>query len=122
MTPFHLSIINHNDSPIYELTHLLLDDTLPFFINSSLDLIPYSNDNYLHKIDSINSLILYCYVTQSNIKLILVLNREINCKQFFQEIHDLYIKQLFNPFYSLNDALSSPLFDLGVRICVKKYL
>ena len=44
------------------------------------------------------------------------------CKTFYQEVHELYIKTIMNPFYSPDDKITSPAFDLKVRALARKYL
>lgn len=114
-----------------------IKEMLPFISNSSLDLIEdsqwASNQFYLGKIDSFYGLMVNAFVTQGNIKFILCYdlpgsNSGIQkyddnlIKQFFVESNDLYVKCLLNPFYSVNDAILSPEFDLKVKLLARKYL
>lgn len=43
-------------------------------------------------------------------------------RQFFFDVYDLYVKTLLSPFYTLNQTITSPIFDQKVRALAKKYL
>ncbi|CCD25171.1 TRAPP subunit TRS20 NDAI_0E03540 [Naumovozyma dairenensis CBS 421] len=43
-------------------------------------------------------------------------------RSFYQEVHELYIKALMNPFYNLNDPINDSSFDMRVRRLAKKYI
>ncbi|VVT56306.1 uncharacterized protein SAPINGB_P004950 [Magnusiomyces paraingens] len=43
-------------------------------------------------------------------------------RQFFFDAYELYVKTLLSPFYSLNQPISSPIFDQKIRALAKKYL
>ena len=44
------------------------------------------------------------------------------CKNFYQEVHELYVKTLLNPFYRLGQPINSPEFNIRVHSIAKKYL
>ena len=46
---------------------------------------------------------------------------EDGIKNFFQEVHELYVKVLMNPFYDPKDPISSALFDARVKVLGRKY-
>lgn len=112
-------------------------EILPFISNSSLDLIEdlqwSTNQFYLGKVDTFYGLFVNAFVTQGNIKFVLCydMNNQVNTsllkyddnsiKQFFIEANELYIKCLINPFYSVNDAITSPDFDLRLKLIARKY-
>ncbi|CAK9438784.1 uncharacterized protein LODBEIA_P30080 [Lodderomyces beijingensis] len=104
-------------------------ELLPFIASSSLDVIEDQQWSTqllnLGKIDQFYGISISAYITQGNIKFILCYdsNKEENSiRQFFQDINDLYVKALMNPFYNVNDAMVSPDFDLKVKLIAKKYL
>ncbi|KAK6457562.1 transport protein particle 20 kDa subunit [Scheffersomyces xylosifermentans] len=117
-----------------------IKEILPFVTNSSLDLIEdfqWTTSSFnLGKIDSFYGLLVYGFITQGNIKFILCFEgsnnnnngssaqkyNENSIKQFFVDVNDLYVKCLLNPFYAVNDAITSPDFDLKVKLLAKKYL
>lgn len=43
-------------------------------------------------------------------------------KSFFGELHELYLKTLLNPFYTVDDIITNPIFDTRVKAAAKKYL
>ncbi|EER31645.1 conserved hypothetical protein [Candida tropicalis MYA-3404] len=147
---YYFTIIGTKDNPLYELefssfksTNITSSDNqipgksqftpstkelLPFIANSSLDLIEdqtYSNSILnLGKIDQFYGLSINAYILQSQVKFILCYNckEETSIKQFFQEVNELYVKYLMNPFYNVNDAIISPDFDLKIKQLARKYL
>ncbi|KAL6453899.1 TRS20 Trafficking protein particle complex subunit 20 [Candida maltosa Xu316] len=149
---YYFTIIGTKDNPLYELefssfknTSVSSADTtvnipgksqfpqstkelLPFIANSSLDLIDdqtYNNSILnLGKIDQFYGLSINAYILQSQVKFLLCYNckEETSIKQFFQEVNELYVKCLMNPFYNVNDAIISPDFDLKIKQLARKYL
>ncbi|KAI5966144.1 TRS20 [Candida pseudojiufengensis] len=105
-------------------------EILPFIANASLDLIEdqmWSTQLLnLGKIDQFYGIYINAYLTQGNIKFILCHNNsnkdENSIKSFFQDINELYVKILMNPFYNLNDSITLPDFDLKVKLLAKKFL
>lgn len=119
-------------------------EILPFISNSSIDLIEdiqWSTKEFsLGKIDSFYGLLINAFITQGNIKFLLCYdlnsgnsnssggsnlqskNEDNSIKQFFMEVNELYVKCLLNPFYSVNDAIISPDFDLKLKMLARKYL
>ncbi|CCF59318.1 hypothetical protein KAFR_0G02860 [Kazachstania africana CBS 2517] len=86
---------------------------------------------YLGKIDHFYGLAITAYITYSGMKFVMIhgtstnTNEAIddnNCRIFYQEVHELYIKTLMNPFYNASEPITSPIFDLRVRQLAKKYL
>jgi hypothetical protein len=53
-----------------------------------------------------------CFVTPGYVKFMLLHNgkSEGSIKTFFEEVHELYIKILMNPFYEPNTPIESPVF------------
>lgn len=47
---------------------------------------------------------------------------DTKCKKFYQEVHELYVKTLLNPFYKLGQAISSPEFNARVHLIANKHL
>lgn len=111
-------------------------ELLPFISNSSLDLIEdaqwLGNAYHLGRIDSFYGLLVNAFITQGNIKFALCRDsaststttskyEDNSIRQFFTEVNELYVKCLLNPFYSVNDAITSPDFDLRVKSIARKY-
>lgn len=151
MSSYYFSIIGTNDNPLYELEFSSfklnqaipgkstfsnnIKELLPFITHSSLDLIEdnqwVDNQFNLGKIDSFYGLLVNAFVTQGNIKFIICYESSNNSngkydensiKQFFMEVNELYVKCLMNPFYSVNSPITSPEFDLKIKLLAKKYL
>lgn len=117
-----------------------LKEILPFITNSSLDIIEdvqwTTNQFNLGKIDSFYGLQINAFITQGNIKLVLchdlttgsggsgllAKSDENSIRQFFMEANEIYVKCLLNPFYSVNDAIISPEFDVKMKMLARKYL
>lgn len=89
--------------------------------------------------DSFYGLQVNAFITQGSIKFVLCFDNngsgnllsnssginkydDNSIRQFFVEANDLYVKCLMNPFYSVNDAITSPDFDLKVKMLARKYL
>ena len=43
-------------------------------------------------------------------------------RQFFTDVHEVYVKTLMNPFYEVDMRITSVVFDAKVRAAAKKYL
>ncbi|CEP60601.1 TRAPP subunit TRS20 LALA0_S01e14708g [Lachancea lanzarotensis] len=93
-----------------------------------------SNSNcYLGKIDHFYGLAITGYLSYGNMKFVMVHSGnanngspvvvdDVSVKSFYQEVHELYVKTLMNPFYTLNEPITSPVFDGRVRALAKKLL
>jgi len=67
------------------------------------------------------------FVTAGQVKIMLlhdnaITNNEGGIKNFFGEIHELYVKSLLNPFYIPGKPIKSTNFRAKVRSLAKKYL
>ncbi|EEB08320.1 TRAPP complex subunit Trs20 [Schizosaccharomyces japonicus yFS275] len=133
----YLAIIGTKDNPVYELEIIPIkemnEDILKshlhqFVAHASLDLIEQgqwtSNSLYLRSIDQFHDTMISAFLTPSNIKFILLhkTKNDDGIKLFFQELHELYIKMLMNPFYEPNQPIHSQAFDLRVRTLAKRQL
>ncbi|GEQ69408.1 hypothetical protein JCM33374_g3080 [Metschnikowia sp. JCM 33374] len=122
-----------------------MKELLPFISNASLDIVEDTqwqiNGFNLGKVDSFYGVSVNAFITQGNIKLVLCTDSsgpstnsesilssvgskqdESAIRHFFSETYDLYVKALLNPFYSVNDPIVSPDFDLRVKSMARKYL
>ncbi|EDO14344.1 hypothetical protein Kpol_182p2 [Vanderwaltozyma polyspora DSM 70294] len=86
---------------------------------------------YFGKVDHFYGLIITAYVTYSGMKFVMVHGSSTattaqvddnSVKLFYQEVHELYIKTLMNPFYTPGTPISSSAFDSRVRTLARKYL
>lgn len=108
-----------------------------------------SNSLYLSKVDTFYGLVVNAFVTQGNIKFLICYDNgsgsvlesgstslssssaatsssskhdDAAIRQFFIDLQDLYVKCSLSPFYNVNDAITSPDFDLKVKLLAKKHL
>eukprot|EP00934_Nitzschia_sp_Nitz4_P003436 Nitzschia sp. Nitz4//scaffold2_size372955//158279//158885//NITZ4_000412-RA/size372955-snap-gene-0.78-mRNA-1//-1//CDS//3329546745//3426//frame0 len=69
---------------------------------------------------------LYGYVTSTQVKFILILEDEARpmedeVQSLFQQIHNLYVAHLMNPFKALETSAMSPGFDQGVHYYITAF-
>lgn len=67
--------------------------------------------------DKYNDLYISAYITPGNVRFLLLheAKNEDAVRQFFVEVHELYVKVLLNPFYELNQRIRSSAFDQRVK-------
>lgn len=100
----------------------------PFILHAAIDIVEdvqwRTNTLYLKVVDNFYGYLISAFITPGNIKFLLLheSKNEESIKQFFNDLNDLYVKTLLNPFYKVNDPITSPLFDLKVKGFAKKYL
>lgn len=125
-------IVGTLDNPIYEAEFIKKSEDLrhlhQFIIHSSLDIVDElvwgTDKNYLKVVDRFNEWNVSCFVTPSGSKFML-LHDQLNTdgiKHFFQEVYEIYVKVVLNPFYALNDKIASGGFDQRVRGSARKWL
>ncbi len=120
------------NEPIYEADIGSSTDDLSylhqFILHSSLDILQSAmwtnNQTYLKVIDKFNALQVSAYVTVGGTTFLLLHNGKGDeiLKNFFMEIHDIYVKYIMNPFSIYDSPVVSPQFDIQVRQIAKKYL
>jgi len=127
-------IVSRDDSPIYESevgTAPKKDEAAhlhQFILHASLDIVQdvvwNTNNMFLKLVDKFNDLLVSVYVTAGHTRLMLLHDsrNEDGIKNFFQEVHELYIKMLLNPLYLPGSRITSPFFDTRVRALARKYL
>jgi hypothetical protein len=64
------------------------------------------------------------FLTAGNIKFVLLHGGrgEESIKNFFYEVHELYVKLSMNPFYQYDTPITSKEFDKRVRAVARRYL
>lgn len=77
---------------------------------------------YLKQVDKFDSLSVHCLILPSNAKLLLLHENESEdkIKNFFNEIYELFVKAILNPFYDPKQKLDIDQFDFRVRSHVKR--
>ena len=78
---------------------------------------------YMRTVDKFNSqLHISCLMTASGTKFILLHEKsyEDQIKQFFNEMYELFVKALMNPFFDPEKAIEIPQFDDSVALISKR--
>ena len=92
-----------------------------FILHSSLDIVDEllwkSTSTQLKVIESHKDHMVSAYITPGGVRFLMLheSRNEDSLKQFFVDVHELYIKMLMNPFYDLNSPITSHTFDARVR-------
>ena len=126
-------IVSKDDFPVFELPipslskkkdHVMLYD---FILHSSLDSVEQfqwtTQNMYLKTIDRFHDLQVTCLLTPSNSKFLLLHDgkSEDAIKAFFNEVYDLFVKVVMNPFYETNSKITINSFEERVRHSSKKH-
>ncbi|KAJ3348618.1 Trafficking protein particle complex subunit 2 [Allomyces javanicus] len=130
---YYFAIVGTRDSPIYEaaIGNPLKDDGKhlhQFVLHAALDFVDdimWTTPNmYLRVVDKFNDWFVSAFVSAGNIRFMLLHDskNEDGIRNFFTDVHELYIKSLMNPFYEVNDPIDNPAFDLKVRTIARRYL
>ena len=126
-------MVAHGDTPIYEAEFLNTqrrEDTShlnQFIIHAALDMVDdavWGTQSMLFKnVDKFNDYLISAFVTAGQVKLMLLhdVRNEDGIRNFFHDVHELYVKVLMNPFYEPNKPISSTLFDSRVKLLGRKY-
>ena len=127
-----LAIVGKNDFPLYKLVLGVHGDSKSsnldeFVIHSSLDFVESkmnkTNSMYLKEVDSNLNDSIYWFLTASNAKFLLMIDSKYGDsarEQFFNDLYELYVKTIMNPFYEPNTKINFPTFDSKVKELSKK--
>lgn len=139
---YYLAIVGTEDNPIYTQEFGTfrqggdgssrfspeMKELAPFILHAAIDMVEQTasktNQLYLRTVDNFYSHLVSAFITAGDIKIMLLheTRNEESIRQFFQEVHDLYVKTLLSPFYFVNQPISSPVFDQRIKSLAKKYL
>ncbi|KAL1935772.1 hypothetical protein VTP01DRAFT_4912 [Rhizomucor pusillus] len=140
---YYFVIVGATDNPIYETdiipssrSSAFLDNSRrddhkhlsQFIAHAALDVVEDVQWNtqamYLKSVDRFNEQYVSAFVTANNVKFLLLHDQksEDSIKNFFNEVYELYIKILMNPFYEKNSAITNPQFDNRVKVCARRFL
>ncbi|KAJ1492491.1 hypothetical protein T484DRAFT_1930985 [Baffinella frigidus] len=134
MTSSTFAIIGKNDNPLYELVwsqkkeEPSVHQQNQFFLHAALDIVDeeiWKNASlYLKTVDKFNDRSISAYVTPTHAKMLLLHDgkSEDSVRSFFNEVHELYLKTILNPFQDQNGPITSSAFDLKVKAVARKYL
>ena len=78
---------------------------------------------HLKGVDKFNDYFISAFVTAGQIRCMLLhdVRNEDGIRNFFHDVHELYVKVLMNPFHVFNTPINSPLFDARVKVLGRKY-
>ena len=123
-------IVGHDDNPIYECRFVGEKESSymsQFILHASLDLVDEiqwkTPTTFLKTIDRYNDLHISAYVTPGSVRFLLLheAKNEDAVRSFFQDVHELYIKVLLNPFYD-HGRIKSAAFDAKVKLSAQSHL
>jgi len=127
-------IVGKNDNVIYlaELSAPTRKDNAThlsqFIVHSSLDIVDElvwkTNSVYLKIVDRFGSSNISAFVTAGHIRFMLLHEKkdEDGIRNFFNDVYEMYIKVLLNPFYIVNTPITISGFDERVKAAAKKRL
>ena len=74
--------------------------------------------------DRFRELTVSAFVTPGNMRFMLLHDgkTEDSVRNFFEEVHEVYLRVILNPFYTPNTPIESQVFDARVRALAKRYL
>lgn len=82
-----------------------------------------TNFMFLKTVDKFNESLISAFVTAGGIRLMMLHNvrSEDAIRGFFQDVYEIYLRQVMNPFYEASSPISSAAFDLRVRTAARKH-
>ena len=98
-----------------------------FIIHAALDMVDEAvwgtQSMQFKSVDKFNDFLISAFVTAGHVKLMLLhdVRNEEGIRNFFHDVHELYVKVLMNPFYQANSLITSPIFDSRVKTLGRRY-
>jgi len=82
------------------------------------------NNRYLKSVDKFNEWTVSAFVTPGNMKFVLLHEgkNDEGIRLFFNEVWELYVKTMLNPFHTAHSGIVSGVFDARVRASARKHL
>ncbi len=90
-----------------------------------MDKAAWINSNmYLKVVDKVNHQMVSVFLTAGHVKFMLLHcgKSEDTVRNFFLEVHELYVKLSMNPFYRFDTQIDSKDFDSRVRTAGRRFL
>ena len=77
----------------------------------------------LKLVDRFNDLLVYGFCTAGGARFLFLhdMRNEENIKNFFYEVHELYLRIILNPFHTPRTPITSTVFDARVRSISRKH-
>ena len=128
-------IVSREDVPLYEADlggggAPKKDDAAhlhQFIMHAALDFVDErqweTGAMNLKLVDRFNDLLVYAFVTAGGARFLLLhdVRNEENVKNFFREVHELYLRVALDPFHDARTPIASPVFDARVRGVARRH-
>eukprot|EP00055_Hartaetosiga_balthica_P009923 m.40854 g.40854 ORF g.40854 m.40854 type:complete len:147 (+) comp6955_c0_seq2:211-651(+) len=134
---FLFMIVSPNDVPIFSEHFGMLahqsdkekdehEHLYQFVLHAALDAVDVKmwkvKDMNLKDVDTFHEWTVSAYVTPSKTRFLLLHDGpyDDSMKSFFQDIHELYVKAILNPFHGVDQQLNDPRFSDLVHVAARK--
>ncbi|KAL1513860.1 hypothetical protein ABEB36_003205 [Hypothenemus hampei] len=120
-SPKYFCCINPDEELSYQYKVLSSLDIIEERLNPANKNASESKELFLGHLYSLETCKLYGYVTNTKIKLIIVVNamnltlKDNDIRSMFQKIHSEYADMVSNPFYIPGEPITSKLFDSTIK-------
>mmetsp|Transcript_52623 Transcript_52623/g.119942 ORF Transcript_52623/g.119942 Transcript_52623/m.119942 type:complete len:129 (-) Transcript_52623:247-633(-) len=123
-------IVSRSGEPVYEFDASVRTDDAQhlnqFVAHSALDLVDYltwtTTATSLKCVDRFQDKLVSAFLSPGNTKFLLLHEgrNEENIKNFFVDVHELYLKAMLSPFVEQDSPIKSLAFDKKVRLLIKR--
>ena len=99
-----------------------------FILHAALDLVDEmqwkTNATFLKTVDKYNDLYISAFLSPGGVRFLLLseAKNEDAVRNFFNEVYELYIRVLLNPFYTPGTRIKSTAFDARVKLSAQSHL